>query len=248
MTGTTLGSVAYMSPEQVRCEPIDARSDLYSIGVSLYEMVTGQRPYVSDNNFEVMQAHLQIPPTEPKDVKLDIPPQLSQLIMMAMAKDPRQRFQTADAFRAALQSVAPLLGPPTPAIPVAPPSPTITAEFTPVPHAPATPRSITARPASRPITAVPAVPPGAGQPTPSRAVTARPAAAPPVAPAPPLAAYTPAPTIPMGAPVGTVAGAGAPPLQPAPKKSKAVLVVVCVVLAFFISRGDFRYVPAQPQR
>ncbi|MGA8034751.1 MAG: protein kinase, partial [Candidatus Acidiferrales bacterium] len=157
MTGTTLGSVAYMSPEQVRCETIDARSDLYSVGVSLYEMVTGQRPYVSDNNFEVMQAHLQIPPTEPKDVKLDIPAPLSQLIMMAMAKDPAQRFQTAEAFRAALQSVAPLVGPPTPAIPVALASPTITAEFTPVPHAPATTRSITARPATaRPITAVPA--------------------------------------------------------------------------------------------
>ena len=186
MTGTTLGSVAYMSPEQVRCETIDARSDLYSVGVSLYEMVTGQRPYVSDNNFEVMQAHLQIPPTEPKDVKLDIPAPLSQLIMMAMAKDPAQRFQTADAFRAALASVAPLVGPPTPAIPVALPSPTITAEFTPVPHAPATPRSITARPATaRPLTAVPAsqTPSGAQSP---RSVTAR--------PAPPTpAAYTPRP-------------------------------------------------------
>src|SRR5271168_2995729 len=70
MTGTTLGSVAYMSPEQVRCEPLDGRSDLYSVGVSLYETITGQRPYVSDNNFEVMQAHLQVPPTartEPVD-------------------------------------------------------------------------------------------------------------------------------------------------------------------------------------
>jgi eukaryotic-like serine/threonine-protein kinase len=224
MTGTTLGSVAYMSPEQVRCEPIDARSDLYSVGVSLYEMVTGQRPYVSDNNFEVMQAHLQIPPTEPKDVKLDIPAPLSQLIMMAMAKDPAQRFQSADAFRAALSSVAPLLGQPSSAIPVAPPSPTITAEFTPVPHAPATPRSITARPATaRPITAVPAVQsPSAAQP---RSVTARPAAAPPAAPAPPQpAAYTPAPTV--AAPPASAAQL--PP--PAPAKSKTGLIVGAVVL------------------
>ena len=117
MTGTTLGSVAYMSPEQVRCEPLDGRSDLYSVGVSLYETITGQRPYVSDNNFEVMQAHLQVPPTAPIDLKPDIPPGLNQLILMAMAKNPAQRFQTADAMRGALRSVAPVLGEPTPFAP-----------------------------------------------------------------------------------------------------------------------------------
>src|ERR1700691_3494838 len=101
MTGTTLGSVAYMSPEQVRCEPLDGRSDLYSVGVSLYETITGQRPYVSDNNFEVMQAHLQVPATPPIDLKPDIPPGLNQLILMAMAKNPAQRFQTAAAQRRA---------------------------------------------------------------------------------------------------------------------------------------------------
>ncbi len=220
MTGTTLGSVAYMSPEQVRCEPIDARSDLYSVGVSLYEMITGQRPYVSDNNFEVMQAHLQIPPTEPKDVKLDIPAPLSQLIMMAMAKDPVNRFQTADAFRAALASVAPLVGPPTPAIPLAPPSPTITAEYTPIPHAPATPRSITARPATTPST--PATP---------RSVTARPAVAPPVAPAPPPPAYTPQPT--PSAPAPTVAL----PLPTATKSKTGLIVGAIVVVAFLVVAG-----------
>ena len=228
MTGTTLGSVAYMSPEQVRCETIDARSDLYSVGVSLYEMVTGQRPYVSDNNFEVMQAHLQIPPTEPKDVKLDIPAPLSQLIMMAMAKDPAQRFQTAEAFRAALQSVAPLVGPPTPAIPVALASPTITAEFTPVPHAPATPRSITARPATaRPITAVPAAQTRSGAQSP-RSVTARPAVAAPASPAPP-AAYTPASTLAAPTPA-----AGLPPQQ---KKNTGLIIGAIVVVALLVFVG-----------
>ena len=86
MAGTTLGSVAYMSPEQVRCEPLDGRSDLYSVGVSLYETITGQRPFVSDNSYEVMQAHLQVAPTPPIDLKPDIPLALSQLILMAMAK------------------------------------------------------------------------------------------------------------------------------------------------------------------
>jgi eukaryotic-like serine/threonine-protein kinase len=113
MTGTTLGSVSYMSPEQVKCEPIDGRSDLYSVGVSLYEMVSGQKPFQDENNFAVMKAHIEQQPRPPIELKPDIPPALSQLILMAMAKDPAQRFQSADAFRGALRSVAPELGPVT---------------------------------------------------------------------------------------------------------------------------------------
>jgi serine/threonine-protein kinase len=155
MTGTTLGSVAYMSPEQVRCEPIDGRSDLYSVGVSLYETITGQRPYVSDNNFEIMQAHLQIPPTAPIELKPDIPVALSELILMAMAKDPAQRFQTADALRAALMSVAPSFGAPSLA-PTTLRDSTLDMTAPPTPR-PIAPRSVTARPVTaRPITAQPA--------------------------------------------------------------------------------------------
>jgi serine/threonine-protein kinase len=147
-----------MSPEQVRCEPIDGRSDLYSVGVSLYETITGQRPYVSDNNFEIMQAHLQIPPTAPIELKPDIPLALSELILMAMAKDPAQRFQTADALRAAVMSVAPSFGPPSVVAPTLRDSTLdMTAPPTPRPVAPAAPRSVTARPVTaRPITAQPA--------------------------------------------------------------------------------------------
>ena len=158
MTGTTLGSVAYMSPEQVRCEPLDGRSDLYSVGVSLYETITGQRPYVSDNNFEVMQAHLQVPPTAPIDLKPDIPPGLNQLILMAMAKNPAQRFQTADAMRGALRSVAPVLGEPTPFAPMIPPESTLDVGAPQASHpaTPSAPRSVTARPlTAQPITARP---------------------------------------------------------------------------------------------
>jgi serine/threonine protein kinase len=188
MTGTTLGSVAYMSPEQVRCEPLDGRSDLYSVGVSLYETVTGQRPYVSDNNFEVMQAHLQVPPTPPIDLKPDIPPGLNQLILMAMAKNPAQRFQTADAMRGALRSVAPVLGEPTPFAPEIPESTLdMSAQQTPYPARPSTPRSVTARPvAQQPITARPVT---------ARPVTAQPVSAPPFAPTP--SSVPLAPTIPL---------------------------------------------------
>jgi len=106
VTGTTVGSLAYMSPEQVNCEPIDARSDLYSVGVSLYEMVTGQRPFKGDSNFSIMQAQLQQAPRPPIEVQADLPESLNQIILMALSKEPVQRFQSADAFRNALKSVA----------------------------------------------------------------------------------------------------------------------------------------------
>ena len=112
MTGMTLGSLAYMSPEQVKCETIDARSDLYSVGVSLYEMVTGQRPFKADSNFAIMQAHLKEAPRQPVELKPDLPVAVSRIIVMAMEKEPAQRFQSADAFRNALQSVAGELGMP----------------------------------------------------------------------------------------------------------------------------------------
>ena len=110
VTGTTLGSLAYMSPEQVKCEPIDARSDLYSVGVSLYEMVTGQKPFKGDSNFSIMQAQLQQAPRPPVEVTADLPEPLNQIILMALSKEPAQRFQSADAFRNALKSVATNLG------------------------------------------------------------------------------------------------------------------------------------------
>jgi eukaryotic-like serine/threonine-protein kinase len=110
ITGMTLGSLAYMSPEQVKCEAIDARSDLYSVGVSLYEMVTGQRPFKADSNFAIMQAHLKEAPRQPVELRPDLPVAVSKIIVMAMEKDPAQRFQSADAFRNALQSVAGELG------------------------------------------------------------------------------------------------------------------------------------------
>jgi eukaryotic-like serine/threonine-protein kinase len=118
-TNTTVGSYAYMSPEQIKGEPVDGRSDLYSVGVSLYEMVTGQKPFPSDTAFSAMQAHLQTAPRPPIELRPDLPPALSQLILMAVAKDPAARFQTADAFAAALQSVAPSIAGTVAAIPVA---------------------------------------------------------------------------------------------------------------------------------
>src|SRR5438445_4910149 len=103
--GTTMGSLYYMSPEQVRGEMVDHRSDVYSVGVSLYEMVTGQRPFQSDSDVAIMAAHLQQMPRPPVELRPGLPKALSDVIMIAMAKNPAQRFQSADAFRAALKTV-----------------------------------------------------------------------------------------------------------------------------------------------
>ncbi len=104
-TGTTLGSLNYMPPEQVRGESADARSDIYSFGVSLYELLTGKLPFQSDSQYSLMTAHLNELPPAPITLRDDLPASLNEIILMAMAKDPAQRFQSADAFRAALKSV-----------------------------------------------------------------------------------------------------------------------------------------------
>jgi len=105
MTGTTLGSLGYMSPEQVQGEATDARSDLYSVGVSLYEMVTGQRPFRADSDFSLMTAHVRELPKPPLELQPALPPALNEIILMSIAKEPAQRFQSAEAFANALGSV-----------------------------------------------------------------------------------------------------------------------------------------------
>ncbi len=106
MTGMTLGSLDYSSPEQVQSQPTDERSDLYSVGVSLYQMVTGQRMFSATSNFSIMQAQVKEIPRQPIEVVPTIPKALNDIIMMSIAKEPGQRFQSADAFRNALSQVA----------------------------------------------------------------------------------------------------------------------------------------------
>ena len=107
-TGHTMGSLYYMSPEQIRGEAnLDGRSDLYSVGISLYEMVTGEKPFEADSQYSIMAAHLNEAPRPPLERDPTLPPALNEIIMMAIAKDPAQRFQKAEAFRQALASMVP---------------------------------------------------------------------------------------------------------------------------------------------
>jgi hypothetical protein len=104
-TGTTLGSLNYMPPEQVRGEAADARSDIYSFGISLYELLTGKLPFQGDSQYSLMTAQLNQTPPSPISLRADVPPALNEIILMAMAKEPADRFQSADAFCNALKSV-----------------------------------------------------------------------------------------------------------------------------------------------
>ena len=104
-TGGTIGSLDFMSPEQVLAQPVDERSDLYSVGASLYQMVTRKRMFGATSQFSLMEAQVKETPRPPIEVQPALPKAVSDVIMMALSKDPAQRFQTADAFRNALTQV-----------------------------------------------------------------------------------------------------------------------------------------------
>lgn len=106
--GTLLGSPHYISPEQARGERADVRSDLYSTGAMLYEMVTGQPPFGgagASSAYAVIAAHLRETPRPPAELNPRVSPGLDRVILKALAKNPADRFASAAQFRAALQSV-----------------------------------------------------------------------------------------------------------------------------------------------
>jgi hypothetical protein len=115
-TGTRMGTVAYMSPEQIRNMPVDIRSDIYSLGATLYEMFTAHLPFESESDFQVMSDHVNTPPTPPTRYYPYIAPGFEQCVLKALAKDPNQRFQTVEEFGAGLEHPLGLPGyvPPAP--------------------------------------------------------------------------------------------------------------------------------------
>jgi eukaryotic-like serine/threonine-protein kinase len=100
--GTTVGSLYYMSPEQVRGDTVDARSDIYSFGVTLYQMLTGRRPFQGESAYSVLTAQLNEAPVPPAQLNPTLPAGLNEVVLRAMSKAPEARFQSAEEFRQAL--------------------------------------------------------------------------------------------------------------------------------------------------
>ncbi len=102
-TGSIMGTAQYLSPEQAQGHPVDARSDLYSIGVVLYELLTGAPPFDADSPVTIALKQVSEDPLPPATRNPAVPPGLDAVVMRALRKDPDERFQDADAFIAALE-------------------------------------------------------------------------------------------------------------------------------------------------
>ncbi|MDQ1726040.1 MAG: eukaryotic-like serine/threonine-protein kinase, partial [Frankiaceae bacterium] len=102
-TAAVIGTAQYLSPEQARGEQVDARSDIYSLGCLLYELVTGQPPFVGDSPVAVAYQHVREQALPPSQRNADVPPALDAIIMKAMAKNPANRYDTAGEMRSDIE-------------------------------------------------------------------------------------------------------------------------------------------------
>ena len=93
--GSTVGTVSYMSPEQVRAQPLDARTDLFSLGVVLYEMATGTRPFRGDSPGVIFEAILNRAPVPPPQLNPDVPAELARIVDKCLEKDRQLRYHHA---------------------------------------------------------------------------------------------------------------------------------------------------------
>jgi serine/threonine protein kinase len=103
LSGTTVGTPAYMSPEQGEGQPADARSDVYALGALLFELLTGRQLFEAESPYAVVLHHMHTPPRHPRDLRSDVPDALEQVVLRALAKDPADRYPSANAFASALR-------------------------------------------------------------------------------------------------------------------------------------------------
>jgi tRNA A-37 threonylcarbamoyl transferase component Bud32 len=103
-TGTILGTSNYIAPEQASGQPVDAHTDVYSLGIVLYEMLTGELPFPGESFVAVAMKHIQEPSPNVLDVRGDLPLRVAEMIDRALEKDPEHRFPTMDAFAAEIEA------------------------------------------------------------------------------------------------------------------------------------------------
>ena len=104
--GAIIGTAQYLSPEQARGAPVDQTSDLYSTGIVLFELVTGEVPFSGDTPVEIAMKHLSETPDAPSELRQEVPPDLDMVVLRALAKEPSDRYQSAAAMDADLETVA----------------------------------------------------------------------------------------------------------------------------------------------
>ena len=103
--GTVVGTAAYMSPEQAEGRKVDARSDIFSFGSVLYEMVTGQRPFVGESRLSVLAKILNEDPLPPSRISASVSPELDKIVLRCLRKDPSRRYQTMADLKVALDDI-----------------------------------------------------------------------------------------------------------------------------------------------
>jgi eukaryotic-like serine/threonine-protein kinase len=104
--GAIIGTAQYLSPEQARGAPVDQTSDLYSTGIVLFELLTGEVPFTGESPVEIAMKHLAEVPPAPSELRPDVPPDLDLVVVRALAKEPADRYQSAAAMDADLETVA----------------------------------------------------------------------------------------------------------------------------------------------
>ncbi len=218
--GAVVGSLKYISPEQIKGSgALDPRGDLYSVGVVLYEAITGKTPFESASQFELMLAHVSQIPKAPSALRTGIPEAMDRVVLKALAKDPAERYQTAQEFSAALDGMQAVASVPAPA--VSEPAAVAAGATEPAPPPVKSEPAIEPAPAPAPVVAMPtAEQPVAGAPAVEQTVVATPSAEPvnlavPATAQVAVAAPAPEPVI--------VAAPEAEPVVTAPVSAQAVV-------------------------